>query len=244
MSDAHADAILDGRPRVLLVGATGLIGRTIIARSPALSDIVLQGLARREIPFAPGTRIELVLAESDQWPNVVAQLQPDAVISALGTTRRKAGSDEAFREVDHDLVLELARAAKEAGVRNFVQVSSVGADQYSKNNYLRVKGETEKDLKALKFHRLDLLRPGLLRGKRQNDIRPLEKTGQVFAPVADIFLRGDKAKYRSIRAADLADAALDAATAKAGGQFVHEHDALMRLAREFQRRLAEKEDAA
>lgn len=223
--------------RILLVGATGLVGRTIIERSPDLKGIALQGIARREIPFPPGTRMELVLAESDQWPTLVAQLEPDAVISALGTTHRKAGSNAAFRAVDHDLVLEVARAAKEAGVRNFIQVSSVGADPYSKNSYLRVKGETEKDLKAVKFHRLDILRPGLLRGKRQNDIRVLEKLGQVGSPLADLFLQGKYRKYRSIRATDLADAALDLSRAKAGGQFVHEHESLVRLAREFQREL-------
>jgi uncharacterized protein YbjT (DUF2867 family) len=224
--------------RVLLVGATGLIGRTIIARSPDLAGIALQGLARREIAFPAGTRMELVLAGSDQWPAIVAQLAPDAVISALGTTHRKAGSNAAFRAVDHDLVLDLARAARDAGVRNFVQVSSVGADPYAKNSYLRVKGETEKDLKALRFHRLDLLRPGLLRGRRQNDIRVLEKLGQAVAPLADPFLRGERSRYRSIRAGDLADAALAGAIAKAGGQFIHEHDGLLRLAGEFRRGLA------
>ncbi|WAT18772.1 NAD-dependent epimerase/dehydratase family protein [Aurantiacibacter sp. MUD11] len=221
--------------RILLVGATGLVGRTIIAQSPHLQGIVLQGLARREIPFPRGTRMELVLAESEEWPGIITQLVPDAIISALGTTHRKAGSKEAFRAVDHDLVLEVARAAKSAGVKNFVQISSVGADPYSKNSYLRVKGETERDLKALKLHRLDIFRPGLLRGKRENDLRPAEKVGQLLAPVADLFLQGNKAKYRSVRAIDLAHAALHAATNKAGGQFVHEHESLMRLAREFER---------
>ncbi|MCB2065559.1 MAG: NAD-dependent epimerase/dehydratase family protein [Erythrobacter sp.] len=220
--------------RVLLVGATGLIGRTIIARSPSLAGITLQGLARREIPFPPGTRMELVLAESDQWPGIITQLQPHAVISALGTTHKKAGSSDAFRAVDHDLVLEVGKAAKAAGVTNFVQVSTVGADPYAKNNYMRVKGETEKDLKALKLHRLDILRPSLLRGRRQNDFRFLEKMGQVLAPVGDLFLHGSREKYRSIRATTVADAALGAATMKAGGQFVHEHDGLVRLAREFE----------
>lgn len=221
--------------RVLLVGATGLIGRTIIARSPMLQGIALQGLARREIAFARGTRMELVLADSDEWPGIITQLVPDAVISALGTTHKKAGSSDAFRAVDHDLVLEVGKAAKTAGVKNFVQVSSVGADPYSKNNYMRVKGETERDLKALKLHRLDVLRPSLLRGKRQNDVRPLEMIGQVTAPIGDLFLHGSKAKYRSIRATDVAAAALQAAITKAGGQFVHEHDSLMRMARDFDR---------
>ncbi len=226
--------------RVLLVGATGLIGRTIIARSPDLDDIILQGLARREIPFPPGVRMELVLAESDEWPGIISQLVPDAVISALGTTHKKAGSTSGFRRVDHDLVLEVARAAKAAGVRNFVQVSSVGADPFSRNSYLRVKGETEKDLKALKLHRLDILRPSLLRGKRQNDLRPLEALGQIVAPIGDLFLHGSKEKFRSIKAVDLADAALACACAKAGGQFVHEHDSLMRLTSDFRRALAAK----
>ncbi|MEL1249840.1 NAD-dependent epimerase/dehydratase family protein [Aurantiacibacter gilvus] len=225
--------------RVLLVGATGLIGRTIIARSPQLQGIKLQGLARREIPFAKGTRMELVLAESGEWPGIITQLVPDAVISALGTTHKKAGNDDAFRAVDHDLVLEVGKAAKVAGVKNFVQVSSVGADPYSKNNYMRVKGETERDLKALKLHRLDILRPSLLRGKRQNDLRPAEFLGQVFAPVGDLFLHGSKEKFRSIRATDVAAAALQAAISKAGGQFVHEHESLMRLAREFDRAQAD-----
>ncbi|KLE35214.1 NAD-dependent epimerase/dehydratase family protein [Aurantiacibacter luteus] len=231
--------------RVLLVGATGLIGRTIIARSPALSGIILQGVARREIPFGEGVRMELVLAESDAWPSVIEQLAPDGVISALGTTRKKAGSDTAFAAVDHDLVLEVAKAAKQAGVRNFVQISSVGADPYSKNTYLKVKGETEADLRKLRLRRLDILRPGLLRGKRLNDLRPAEKTGQMVAPLADMFLRGDKAKYRSIKATTVADAAIACATAKAGGQFVHEHEGIVRLAREFERALAaQRENAA
>lgn len=229
--------------RILLLGATGLIGRTIIERSPDLHDIILQGVARREIAFPKGTRMELVLAESEEWPGIIAQLEPDAIINALGTTHRKAGSDSAFREVDHDLVLEVGKAAKSAGVKNFVHISSVGADPFSRNSYLKVKGETEKDLRALKLHRLDILRPGLLRGKRHNDLRPLEKLGQIAAPLGDLFLQGSRAKYRSIKAIDLADAAVAFACAKARGQFVHEHESLMRITREFRRDLAARDAA-
>lgn len=224
--------------RILLVGATGLVGRTIIERSPDLEGIALQGLARREIPFPAGVRMELVLANSEEWPGIISLLRPDAIISALGTTHKKAGSKAAFRQVDHDLVLEVGRAAKAAGVLNFVQLSSVGADRFSRNSYLQVKGETEQGLKALKLHRLDILRPGLLRGKRQNDPRPLERLGQIAAPAADMLLHGSNRKYRSIKAADVADAALACACARAAGQFVHEHDSLLRLSREFRRELA------
>ena len=187
--------------------------------------------------------MELVLAASGEWPNIITQLEPDAVISALGTTRRKAGSDEAFREVDHDLVLEVGKAAKAAAVKNFVQISSVGADPFSRNTYLKVKGETEKDLKALKLRRLDILRPSLLRGQRRNDMRPLEKLGQIAAPMGDIFLHGSREKYRSIKAVDVADAAIACAMQKASGQFVHEHDSLMRLIRDHRRAQAERAEA-
>ncbi|MWV29467.1 NAD-dependent epimerase/dehydratase family protein [Aurantiacibacter rhizosphaerae] len=229
--------------RILLVGATGLIGRTIIERSPDLDNITLQGVARREIDFPEGVRMELVLAQSDAWPDIISQLEPDAVICAVGTTQKKAGSEEGFREVDHDLVVELGRAAKGAGVKNFVHVSSVGADAFSRNFYLKVKGETERDLKSLKLRRLDILRPSLLRGKRQDDLRPLEAIGQLSAPIGDMFMRGAKTKFRSMKAEDLADAAIAFASAKAGGQFIHEYDALMRMVREFRRELAAKADS-
>ncbi|WP_271077439.1 NAD(P)H-binding protein [Aurantiacibacter sp. MUD61] len=217
------------RKRVLLVGATGLVGRNVIARSIDMPKLALQGLARSEMQFPDGARMELVLADSEDWGEVVRMIEPDTVICALGTTIKKAGSEEAFRAVDHDLVMDVARAAKAGGATGFVHVSSVGADTGTRNFYLRTKGEVERDLKALKFRRLDILRPGLLRGKRQGDTRFLEGLGQLLAPIMDLFLQGSWSKYRSIRASDLAAAALQCVWEKPAGQFVHEHEGLKRL---------------
>lgn len=222
--------------RVLLVGATGLVGRSVIARTPHTPQVALQGLARREMDFPDGVRMELVLADNQDWPDVIAALAPDAVINALGTTKAKAGSEEAFRAVDHDLVMAVANAAKAAGARSFVHVSSVGADTASKNFYLRTKGEAERELRTLRFNRLDIFRPGLLRGQRQGDVRFLEGLGRALAPLTDLFLHGQYAKYRSIMAEDVAAAALQATGEKAGGQFIHEHDGIMRLADRFKSR--------
>ncbi|MDF1834722.1 MAG: NAD(P)H-binding protein [Alteraurantiacibacter sp. bin_em_oilr2.035] len=230
MSDA-----INARRQVMLVGATGLIGRHIIARTPDLPELNLQGLSRREINFTPGTRMELVLSDTSGWADAITSLQPETVLCALGTTHSKAGSDEAFRAVDYELVMEVARAAKQGGTRHFVLVSSVGANLMSRSFYLRTKGEVERDVRSLKFTRLDILRPGLLRGFREGETRPVEGLGRLLAPATDIFLRGDRAKYRSIRAGVLATAALQAAYEKAGGQFVHEHDSIMRLANRFER---------
>ncbi|RPF72847.1 NAD-dependent epimerase/dehydratase family protein [Aurantiacibacter spongiae] len=224
--------------RVLLVGATGLVGRAILTRSIDLPKIRLQALARREIPLPRGARMELVLADAEDWPAIIATLQPDAVICALGTTRTKAGSREAFRAVDHDLVMDVANAAKANEATHFVMVSAAGADAASRNFYLRTKGETEEAVRALKFSRLDILRPGLLRGRRAGDRRPLESLAQLAAPIVDPFLRGGRARYRSIPTETVAKAALQGASAKARGSFVHANDGIARLARDLDRRMA------
>lgn len=222
--------------RVLLLGASGLVGQEVLRAAVARRDVRLVGLSRREVALPPGARMEVHLAPVAGWAQEIARIAPTKVICALGTTIRKQGGDTAaFAAVDRDLVLDVARAAKAAGAGGFVVVSSVGADQAAKAFYLRTKGELEAGLARIGFARLDVLRPGLLRGTRQDDPRPLERIGALLAPLADLALVGDKRRYRSIRAAHVAAAALQAAGEKAAGRFVHQHDEIMRLAGRWQR---------
>ena len=220
--------------RVLLAGATGLVGTCAMRAVREHPGLRLVALSRREAPIPRGTRMEMMVADPVGWPRAVAAIAPDAVVCALGTTRRKAGSEEAFRAVDHDLVVHLARAAKAAGVSNFVLVSSVGADVLGKASYLRVKGEVEAALATLRFRRLDILRPGLLRGARSHDRRPLERLAQIASPLADLLLHGERRRYRSIDAGLVAAAALQCAREKAAGRFVHENEAILRAARRLE----------
>lgn len=178
--------------------------------------------------------MEMLVADPANWPEAVAAIEPEAAICALGTTMRQAGGEDAFRAVDYDLVLHLARAAREAGASNFVLVSSAGADALGKAFYLRVKGEIEEAVAKLKFRRLDVLRPGLLRGARNNGHRPLERLGILASPLTDHLLRGDKRRFRSIDARIVAAAALQGAREKAAGRFVHDNDAIRRLARRLE----------
>jgi len=216
---------------VLLVGATGLVGTCVMQALREHPSLRLVALSRREAPIPRGSRMEMMVADPAGWPEAVTASGPEAVICALGTTRRQAGSEEAFRAVDHDLVLYLAKAAKHAGVEQFVLVSSVGADPLGKALYLRVKGEVEASLTRLKFRRLDILRPGLLRGPRANDRRPLERLAMLASPLVDLLLHGDKRRYRSIGARIVAAAALQLTREKAGGRFVHDNDSIVRAAR-------------
>jgi len=222
------------RRRVLLVGATGLVGTCAMQAMREHPALRLVALTRREAPIPRGARMEMMVADPAGWPEAIATIAPDAVICALGTTLRKAGSEEGFRAVDHDLVLALAAAAREAGVSSFVLVSSVGANAAGKAFYLRVKGEVEAALTRLKFRRLDILRPGLLRGPRADDRRPLERLAMLASPLADLLLHGDRQRYRSIDARTVAAAALQLTGEKAAGRFVHEHDSIVRAARRLE----------
>lgn len=208
--------------RICLVGATGLVGRTLIEEAIPRPDVRIVAVARREMPLPYGARMELLVAPTQGWPEAIAATNAGVMICALGTTMRKAGDKEAFRAVDHDLVLACGRAAREAGIGHMIAVSSIGADRASSNFYLQTKGETEEALGKLGFRRLDILRPGLIIGRRE-DRRPLEWAGQVLAPLADrLLLHGKYRRYRSIHARALAQAVFAFAHEKAQGRFVHE----------------------
>jgi len=229
--------------RVALVGATGLVGRAVIASASAGDEARIVGIARREAPLPPGARMEMFVADPAKWGEVFEAVRPRALVCALGTTWKKAGRDAAaFRAVDHDLVLATAEAAHRAGVPNMVLVSAAGADARSKTLYMRVKGETEEALSKIGFKRLDILRPGLLRGERVGDLRFAERAALIAAPLVDPLLSGAWERFRSIDAAVVAEAALGLALRRAGGRFTHDNEAMRRAAREW-RRTRETEDA-
>ena len=223
----------DGAPlKITLVGATGLIGGKVMEHCVGREDVRLSAIARREAALPNGIRMELYVAEPDKWSEVIEAFKPTAVICALGTTWKKAGEEEeAFREVDERLVLDVAQAAKANGVERFVAVSSVGADAASKHFYLKVKGEVERELTRIRFQRLDILRPGLLLGARDDDRRGGERLAQIAAPLTNLFLHGKFRQYRAIPADIVAQAALALAKRPARGRFMHDNDAIVRAAK-------------
>ena len=216
--------------RIVLVGATGLIGTTLIQRAVGRERYRLTAIARREAPLPAGARMEMLVADPANWGQAIAAADADTIVIALGTTWRASGRDEAvFRGTDKDLVLACAHAAKAAGVKQCIVVSSVGAAMSSRGLYLRVKGEVEDALAKLRFERLDILRPGLLRGPR-SERRPAEKLAMLATPLIDRLLHGGARKYRSVKATTIADAILQLAAEQARGRFIHEHDAIERAA--------------
>lgn len=225
--------------RVLLVGATGLVGRRVISHGRGRPEISLVALARREMQLPRGGRMELVLAPVQDWARIIALIAPDAVICALGTTQARSGKD-GLAAVDRDLVLAVADSARKVGTRRFVHCSSAGANPAARAYYMAIKGQAEEGLRAVGFERLDILRPGLLRGQRWNDHRRLEAVGQALSPLANLVLHGSLRRFRSIAARDVALAALQGTREPGHGVFVQEHDSLVRLAGCWQHRTGDK----
>lgn len=226
--------------RIGMVGATGLIGRRVIAISSAGDQARIVGIARREMTMPEGARMEMFVADTDKWGEVFESVQPRALICALGTTMKKAGDEAAFRAVDQDLIVRTAEQAKAAGISNMVLISAAGANPASKTFYLKVKGETEALVTKIGFKRLDILRPGLLRGAREGDFRFAEKMAMTFAPLVEPLLPSSYEKYHSIDADLVAEAALGLALRRAQGRFTHDNEAIKRAAREW-RAKAERE---
>lgn len=217
--------------RIALVGASGLIGSALIRLAVGRSDIRVIAIARGEIPLPPGARMEVLVADPANWADAIAAANADVLVCALGTTWKKVGKDEeAFRAVDQHLLLACARAAKAAGIRQVIAISSVGADSSAKNFYLRVKGEVEQALGKLGLTRLDVIRPGLLRGARR-EVRPAERIGMMLSPLIDLMLHGQYRKYCSVKDDIMARAIVGLTKEKAAGRFVFEHDAILRAAR-------------
>ena len=174
--------------KILIAGGSGLVGRQ------SMDFLVASGyevhLVSRRPAAVPLAAMEGHGALSGGRPGIVARVKPDCSISCLGTTIRKAGSQDAFKAVDHDLVLAFAQASHAAGAQHFITVSSVGAIPASGSFYLRTKAEMEQGLCNIGFQRLDIMRPSLLTGGHRDDHRPGEAFGILLAPIADLLMFG------------------------------------------------------
>lgn len=206
---------------ILLAGATGLTGEHLLDR--LLSEpTVARVLAPTRRPLATHPVLENPVGDLQ---SLLPQLsgQVDTAFCCLGSTIKRAGSQEAFRAVDHDLVLAFARRARELGARHLVVISALGANPNSSVFYNRVKGETEEALKAMDWPQLTIARPSLLLGARR-EFRLGER-------LAAVLLRWLPGKYRGIDACALARALWRLALEEEDGVRVIESSDLRRLGR-------------
>jgi len=167
-----------------VVGSTGLVGRNILSTlltHPSFTSVT--SIGRRAPPVEESAKLQTVLdSDSTKWAPAVTSATPTPSIffSALGTTARQAGSFEAQRKIDYDLNVELARAAKEAGVKVYVLISTSGANPSSFIPYSKMKGELDEAVKEMGFEHTVLVKPGLIKGTRE-DSRPPEYAIRMIA---------------------------------------------------------------
>lgn len=191
----------------LLAGATGLVGRGILAgllADPQVGSVHTLGRRDDHTPHPKLTHHKVDFAALPPVPPV------DEVYLALGTTIKVAGSRPAFRAVDHEANLAVAKAARAAGARRLGLVSAMGADARSSVFYNRTKGELEDALATLGYEGLVIARPSFLHGDRTALGQPV-RGGETLALRISAWLRPIiPANYRSIHAGDVATALLRA----------------------------------
>ena len=188
----------------LLAGATGLVGSFLLERLLAsMSYASVEVLARRDSGQThPKLKSEIVdFARLDE-----RRVAADDVFCCLGTTIGQAGSQAAFRRVDYDYPVALARAAARGGAKRFLVVSALGANSASRVFYNRVKGEMEAAVRASGVPKVYVFRPSLLSGPRKES-----RLGEQVGLVAGALLGPLLGKYRPIHADLVAAAMLNAA---------------------------------
>ncbi|KAL2162011.1 hypothetical protein VTH06DRAFT_7796 [Thermothelomyces fergusii] len=156
----------------LLFGGTGAVGSHILSTLLGDSSVAaVHTISRREPKAAGPTLRATVEADTAQWAARLRAIQPapSAVFSALGTTRAQAGGIANQWKIDHDLNVELARAAREAGARHFVFVSSAGTGGPVARllPYSKMKRGVESAIRELGFETAIILRPGLIIADRE-----------------------------------------------------------------------------
>ncbi len=213
----------------LIAGATGLVGGFVmeeLLRDDLYREV--RALLRRPLGREHPKLTEVVV-DFDRLDEHPDAFRVDDVFCCLGTTIKKAGSQAAFRKVDHDYVVAVARLARAAGARRFLLVSSIGADASTSNFYLSVKGATEDAVAACGFPAFHVFRPSLLTGPRQES-RPGERAGVMVSRFVAPLLIGGLRRYRPIEARTVAAAMVAAAKTEDAGRQVYTHDEITGLA--------------
>jgi uncharacterized protein YbjT (DUF2867 family) len=212
----------------LILGATGLVGGELLALLLDHPDYErVRVLVRRSLHWKHPKMEEHVI-DFDRLDKERDLFEVDEVFCCLGTTRKKAGSAEAFRKVDLHYPVTAATLAKAQGARFFI-ITAVGANSRSLFFYNRVKGEVEEKLKQLDLPALHIFRPSLLLGKRM-EFRLGEEFAAVFARLLRPVFTGVLGPYRPVKALDVAKAMVWAAQMNEKGMFVHPSHEIEKMA--------------
>ncbi|MFT5833328.1 MAG: hypothetical protein ACI97N_000955 [Cognaticolwellia sp.] len=212
----------------LLFGATGLVGNYCLKElleSPLYSTIKVFNRRKMEINHP---KIKEYLVDFNDIETYADWIVGDDVFCCLGTTRKKAGSKEAFSKVDYTYVLELAKIAAKNRANQFLLVSSMGADKDSMIFYSQVKGKIEDAIQNLEYWSVHIFRPSLLLGNR-NETRMGEGLAMAASRLFNLVTDRIAPQYSAIRAEQVAVGMLKAAQRVDNGVFIYESDEIQKM---------------
>lgn len=202
----------------LVAGASGLVGSALLDR--LLNDDYydqVKTISRRALPINH-SKLRQVIIDFDELDQAADKLHADDVYCCLGTTIKKAGSQEAFRKVDFAYPVALARLTHQQGAKQYLLVSALGSNKNSSIFYNRVKGDTEEAIMAVGFETVHIFRPSLLLGNRIEKRRG-EK---LMIGVARVLRPVVPKKYRGIEVTKVAAAMVKNARLRESGIFFHD----------------------
>jgi uncharacterized protein YbjT (DUF2867 family) len=187
--------------KAIVIGATGVVGREVV-KTLSLCDEISEIITftRREYEFNSPKVINYVI-DFDEIDNYADLVEGEFLFSCLGTTKSQVGSIEKQRIVDFSYQLKFAQVAATNGVHHYLLVSSPGADELSSNPYLKMKGDLDTAVNALDFASINLFKPMLIDGKR-DDSRPAERLGVLLTQPLK-YIPGLK-KYQKIKGIEIA----------------------------------------
>ncbi|WP_165043127.1 oxidoreductase [Dysgonomonas sp. ZJ709] len=213
----------------IILGSTGLTGShllQILLNSNIYDKVV--SFVRKETGLSHSKLTEYAIdfENIDLYQDLI---DGDDMFCCLGTTIKKAGSQEVFEKVDLHYPSNFAKVAASKGVKQYLIISAIGANAQSGNFYLRTKGKCEDVLRKLAFQSISIFRPSLLLGNRK-EFRLGEKLGEYFMKVASLVLIGKLKKYRAIKAKRVARAMFNIAQQNTIGYHIYESDKIAQIA--------------
>ncbi|GAC1421941.1 MAG: oxidoreductase [Flavisolibacter sp.] len=213
-----------------VIGATGLIGSHLVELLQSDGSFDQIRLLVRKVfqNKDPKTLVRLIDFNDPESFRLGIE-GSDVVFCAIGTTQKKMeGNQDNYRKVDHDIAVRAGEMCKLTGCFNFAVVSAVGASAQSNNFYLKLKGQTEEDLKKINIPSTSIFRPSLLLGQRK-EFRIGERLAQVIVPMIAPVLAGKWRKYKPVEAKEVARAMIKATNSGLSGFHIYEYDGILNL---------------
>lgn len=209
-----------------LIGATGLIGNHLL--NDLLNDDYVETvriLIRRPVNISHPKLEKKIVDFNDSDSVLVAMENSHVVFCSIGTTRKKVKGDlAAYRKIDFDIPVNLARFCKMTGCGKFILVSTLGADSKSNNFYLKLKGEVEDAVTALDLPSVHFMRPSMLLGER-DESRIGETIGKTLMKGLSFMI---PSRYKPVHAKNVAKAMLAAGKSDEKGIIIHNNESLLK----------------